>query len=210
MLIEMDTETAISLAPHLKQAQLEAMSNGDEYIPILPEFELYRTRISHGSDPTKITTDVIGIKSTPKDAKLLGEFFTRLAAETSNDHRDGIFVPKGAMNQLGSTTYAQVLTANNLFLNQVATIPVNLELNAWYAIIDPNDNSGTNPISLHDHLLRQPWFLRLESVTHTKCLLVTNKSNLPEARAWIDANLETMVRKSIPPGSDPPSSLLPR
>jgi len=183
MLIEIDHETALTLAPHLKQAQLEVMSNGDEFVPILPDFELYRTRISHGPEPTKITTDVVGIKSAPKDAKLLGEFFTRLAAENSTDHRDGVFVPKGAMNLIGPTTYAQVLTANNLFLNQVATIPVNLEHNAWYAIIDPAETSENSPISLHDHLLRQPWFLRLESVTRNKCIIVTNKSNLPEARA---------------------------
>jgi len=114
------------------------------------------------------------------------------------------------MNLLGPTTYAQMLMANNLFLNQVATIPVNLEHNTWYAIIDPTNTSGNNPISLHDHLLHQPWFLHLESVTCNKCLLVTNKSNLPEARVWIDANLEAMVRKSIPPSIDPPSSLLPQ
>jgi len=35
MLVEMEAETAVELAPHLKSQQLEAMSNGDEYIPIL-------------------------------------------------------------------------------------------------------------------------------------------------------------------------------
>ncbi len=43
MLIEIDAATAVSLAPHMKQTQIEAMSNGDEFIPILPNFELYRT-----------------------------------------------------------------------------------------------------------------------------------------------------------------------
>jgi len=210
MLIEIDTDTAVSLAPHLKQAQLEAMTNGDDYVPILPDFELYHMHISHGRDPTKITTDVIGIKCAPKDAKLLCEFFTRLAAKTSHDHRNGVFLPKGAANLLSPTTYAQVLTDNNFFLTQVAAIPVNLEYNAWFAIIDPNATSEETPISLHDHLLRQPWFLCIESAACNKCLLVTNKTNLPEARLWIDANLEQMVQKSIPSGLDPPSSLLPR
>jgi len=210
MLIEIDADTVVSLAPHLKQEQLDAMSNGDEFVPILPNFELYRTRISQGRDPNKITTDVIGIKCAPPDAKLLGEFFTRSATETSNDHRDGVFLPRGAATLLGSTTYAQVMKDNNFFLTQVATIPVNLEYNAWFAIIDPNETSEDAPISINDHLLRQPWFLRIESVAHHKCLLVINKSNLPEARAWIDANLEPMVRKSIPPDIDPPSSTLPR
>ncbi len=193
MLIEIDTETAVSLALHLKQAQLEAMLNGDDYVPILPDFKLYRMHISHGQDPTKITTDVVGIKCAPKDAKLLHKFFTHLAAETSHDHRDGVFLPKGTASLLGPTTYAQVLKDNNFFLTQLATIPINLEYNTWFAIIDPNTTSEEAPISLHDHLLHQPWFLYIKLVAHNKCLLVTNKTNLPEARAWIDANLELMV-----------------
>jgi len=41
-----------------------------------------------------------------------------------------------------------------------------------------------------------------------KCLVVATHNNLTEAHAWIDANLEP-IRKSIPDGLDPPSSLLP-
>jgi len=121
-----------------------------------------------------------------------------------------VFLPRGTATLLGPTTYAQVMKDNNFFLTQVATIPVNLEYNAWFTIIDPNETSEDAPISINDHLLRQPWFLRIESVARHKCLLVVNKSNLPEARAWIDANLEPMVRKSIPPDINPPSSVLPR
>jgi len=43
MLVELDADTAVNLAPHLKQEQIDAMSNGDDYIPILPEFVIYRT-----------------------------------------------------------------------------------------------------------------------------------------------------------------------
>jgi len=42
-----------------------------------------------------------------------------------------------------------------------------------------------------------------------KCLLVTTRSNLAAARAWIDENLEPMVRQSIPEGINPPSAQLP-
>jgi len=85
-MIELDAETAVTLAPHLKKAQLEAMSNGDDFIPILPSFEVYQTTITHGRDKkSQVATDVIGVKGSPRDAKLLGEFFTRLAAETSTD-----------------------------------------------------------------------------------------------------------------------------
>jgi len=210
MLTDIAAETAIELAPHLKDAQLDAMTNGDDYIPILPNFEVYRTKLSHGRAPTHVTTDVIGIKCEPRDAKLLGEFLTRMASETNNDDRDGIFIPKGAAYLLGPKMFEQVLKDNNFFLSNVATIPVNLEYEAWFAIIDPDNNSATDPISLHEHLLRKPWFLRIESVGKKKCLVVTTRPNLPEARSWIDGNLEMIVRKSIKTGIDPPASLMPR
>jgi len=209
MMIEIDAETAIELAPHLKHAQLDAMSNGDDYVPILPHFEIYKTRLSHGRAPTQITMEVLGVKSAPKDAKLLGEFFTRLAAEGNNYH-DGVFLPKGAAYLLGPETYGQVLKDNNFFLNNVASIPVNLEYSAWFAVIDPENHSDDAPVSLHDHLLRQSWFLRVESVTRHKCIIVTTRANLPDARKWIDENLSLLIGKSLPPGSEPLPSLLPR
>jgi len=210
MLVDINATTAIELAPHLNQVQLEAMMNGDEFIPILPDFEVYCTRISHGCDDKQVSTEVIGVKSAPKDAKLLGKFFTRMASVTNNDHHDGVFIPKGAAYLRGPQTYAQIMRENNFFLTTVATIPVNLEFDAWFAIIDPHQTSETEPVSLYDHLLRQSWFLRIESVAKNKCLVITTQSNLPAARAWIDANLITMIRKSIPSDMDPPSSLLPR
>ncbi len=210
-MIDIDAETAVMLAPHLKPLQLEAMTNGDDFIPILPNFEVYRTRISHGRDPNKVTTDVIGVKGAPKDAKLLNEFFTQMAADGSNDHRNGVFLPKGAVHLIGPSPFEQALKDNNFFLTTVATVPVNLELDAWFAVIDANQTSDDEPVSLHDHLLRQSWFIRLESVSRNKTIIVTTKPNLPAARAWVDANLEPMIRKSIPPDvAQPPSHALPR
>jgi len=208
-MVEIDADTAVELTPYLKPERLEAMSNGDDYVPILPDFEVYRTHLSHGRLPSQVTTDVLGVKCAPQDAKLLGEFFTRMASTTSNEQRDGVFVPKGAAYLLGPQTYEQVLKENNFFLTTVATIPINMEYDAWFAIIDPNAQSETEPLSLHDYLIRQPWFLRIESVARKKCLLVTTKSNLPEARAWIDENLERLIRKSISADIDPTSSFLP-
>jgi len=43
MMVEIDTALAIDLASHLKQEQLASMSSGDEFIPALPDFEIYRT-----------------------------------------------------------------------------------------------------------------------------------------------------------------------
>jgi len=210
MLVDIAADDAIALAPYLKASQLEAMSSGDEFVTILPNFEVYRTRLSHGRTPTQVTTDVIGIKCEPRDAKLLKEFFTRLASETGSYHRDGMFVPAGAASLLGPQTYEQVLKDNNLFLSNVATIPINLEYAAWFAVIDSQASSDTATISLHDHLLRKPWYLRIESAGRKKCLLVTTRPNLQAARDWIDENLEPMVRQSIPDGIIPLSEFLPR
>jgi len=152
--------------------------------------------------------DVIGVKGAQKDSKLLGKFLMHLAAKTSNNQWDGTYLPKGVANLLGLQTYAQVLQENNFFLTNIATVPVNLEYSAWFAVIDPNNTLDNALVSLNDHLTRQPWFLRIESVNCNKCLLVTTKQNLPEARAWLDEHLEPMVRQSIPPGIDPLASLL--
>jgi len=208
MLVDIDANMAVSLALHLKLAQLEAMTNGDDFVPILPDFEVYRTCLIHGRALLQVTTDVLGVKCAPRDAKLLGKFFTRLAT-ISNDQRDGVFVPKGAVYLLGTQTYEQVLKENIFFLTTVATIPINLEYGAWFAVINPNQQSETEPLTLHDHLIQQPWFLRIELVASKKCLLVTTKPNLPEARAWIDTNLERLIHQSIPPDIElPPSHLL--
>ncbi len=210
LLIDIDAETAVDLAPHLKEAQLEAMSNGDEYTTILPEFEIYRTCLTHGREPSQVMTEVLGIKCAPRDAKLMTEFLTRMASEATQDHRDGVFVPKGAVNLLGPQTYEQILKDNNFFLTTVATVPINLEYRAWFTLINADSASETEPPTLYDHLLRKTWFLRIEEVDRRKCLIVTTKSNLSEARAWIDNNLESLIRQSIPDGINPPTSQLPR
>jgi len=180
MLVDIDADTAIDLAPHLKQERLDTMSSGDDFVPILPEFEVYRTRLSHGRE-SQVLTDVLGVKCAPKDAKLLGEFLTRMASANSNEQRDGVYLPKGAAYLLGLQTYAQALKENNSFLDNVATVPINLPYDAWFAVINPNQTSETDPISLHDHLIRKSWFLRVESVAPKKCVLVTTKTNLSEA-----------------------------
>jgi len=133
---------------------------------------------------------------------------SHMASITSNDQRDGVFLPKGTVHLLGLETYEQVLKDNNFFLTTVATVPINLEYDAWFAIIDPTTTSNTDTISLHDHLLCKPWFLQIESIDCHKCLLIMMKSNHPEAHAWIAANLELLIRKSIPAGIDLPQSQL--
>jgi len=70
MLIEIEAATVINLVPHLKQVQLDTMSSSDEFVS-LPFFEIYRTRLSHSHKPSQVSTEVLGVKCAPQDAKLL-------------------------------------------------------------------------------------------------------------------------------------------
>jgi len=80
-------------------------------------------------------------------------------ASITDDQHDGLILPKGVAYLLGPQTYTQMLQANNFFLTTVAMVPVNLEYQAWFAVINPNQASYTEPILLHDHLLCKLWFL---------------------------------------------------
>jgi len=71
MLIDIDVDTVLKLAPYLKMAQIKAMSNGNDFVMILLPFELYKTWLTHGHDSSQTTTKVVGVKGAPKDAKLL-------------------------------------------------------------------------------------------------------------------------------------------
>jgi len=62
----------------------------------------------------------------------------------------------------------QVLQENNFFLNNVGTIPINLEYAAWFAVIDPDNHSGIKTVSLYEHLIHKLWFLHIKSVAQTK------------------------------------------
>jgi len=93
-----------------------------------------------------------------------------MASANSNDHRDGLFIPKGVAYLLGLTMYEQVLKDNNFFLNQVATILVNL-YKAWFAIIDPTQTSETKPTSLYEQMLHKRWFLWINLLERTNAFL---------------------------------------
>jgi len=65
MMIDIEADTAVKLSPHLKDAQLDAMTNGDDYIPIPPNFKVYWMKLSHGHAPSQVSTEVLGIKGVP-------------------------------------------------------------------------------------------------------------------------------------------------
>jgi len=60
--VEIDPDLAVELDPSLKNRQVEAMSNGDTFIPAPPPFEIFPTQITYSRDKEKIETFVFGIK----------------------------------------------------------------------------------------------------------------------------------------------------
>jgi len=68
-----------------------------------------------------------------------------LLSITDND-RNGVFLPKGAAYLLGLEMYATVLKANEFFLTMVATIPVNLEFDTWFTVINLQPVSDNFPL----------------------------------------------------------------
>jgi len=73
--ITLDPALAMELDLSLQQQLVDAMSNGDLFIPELPLFELYQTKISFGCNKAKVEMDVIGIECAVGKGQLLKEFF---------------------------------------------------------------------------------------------------------------------------------------
>jgi len=69
--IVIDPDLAVELDPTLKDARTKAKANGDFFTPELPPFEIYKTKLHHSCDKEKVETNVLGIKSTIQQARLL-------------------------------------------------------------------------------------------------------------------------------------------
>jgi len=131
--IVIDPQLAVELNPELKTLQTEVMTNGDLFIPNIPPFELYKTKITTGRDKEKVKTNVIGIKCTADKAKLMKEFYSQLASLAHYEKQIGIFVPIGAVHLLGVPNYAKLIRDNNSFLQSITTIPIS---DFQYATLD--------------------------------------------------------------------------
>jgi len=71
---------------------MEAMSNGDMFIPAVPPFEVYKMCLIHGHSKNQFYTHMIGIKCTASQAKLLKELYLQLASPAIYEKQIGIFI----------------------------------------------------------------------------------------------------------------------
>jgi len=217
--VVIDPKLTVELDPSLKSLHQQAINNGDTFIPEIPPFTVYKTRITHNRDKLKVFTDIIGIKCASDKAKLLKEFFSQLASPEHYEKQIGVFLPTGAAHTIGAQNYAKLLSDNNAFLKSVVTIPIGDFSHETLDIpFSFDSDTDIDQMTLHDLLLEQPWCLNVEKTSiHNKVLLTTTKTNLETARTWIDNTLPgiynqhvadkldvTLIKKMIPRRLDKP------
>jgi len=194
-----DPELAIELDPTLKAKQVEAMSNGDTFIPEIPKFEIYNTKITLGRDNNKVETFVFGIKCAIEQARLLKEFFTQLGNPMETDTRMGVFLPNGSAHMIGAEAYKKLLCDNNEDLQTITTVPVGDFQHATLEIPFSSDkNTDIDATNLYETILDQPWCISVEkTTTPNKILVVTTKGQVLAAREWIDNTLPDIYHQNI-------------
>jgi len=202
--VHIDPALAVELDPTLKPLQTTARANGDDFITPLPPFELYKTKITHGRDVSKVSTDTIGIKCAMNKARLLKEFFSQLASPTNYEKQIGFFIPTGAAQTLGTQNYAKLISENHAFTTSVITIPVGDFQHATLDIpFSVDQNTDIDQVTLQDVLNDQPWCLHAEKTTiPNKVIITTTKEHLETARRWIDQTLVNLYEDHIEPTLD--------
>ncbi len=192
-------ELACELDPSLKPKHDEIKANGDFFVPEIPPFEIYKTHITHGRDDKKIRTDLLGIKCAVDKGPLLKEFFTQISNPMELDTRVGTFLPSGTIHLIGAEAYAKLLCDNNLFLQNISTVPLGDFQHETLDIPFSTDSStDIDAMTIAETILNQPWCLSLEkSTTANKVIIVTTKGQLTEARAWADNILPDLYTQNI-------------
>jgi len=197
--IVIDAKLAAELDPTLQNLQQQAQANGDFFNPEIPPFEVYKTRISHGRDKQKVSTDIIAIKCEQGKAKLLKEFYSQLASPEHYVKQIGIFVPTGAAHSLGAENYAKLLSDNNAFLQTVLTIPMGDFPHETLDIPFSMDaNMDIDQTTLADAIMEQEWCLNVEKTsTNNKVLVTTTKAHLEKACTWLDITLPNHYQQYV-------------
>jgi len=198
--IQISPELAVELDPSLKATIEQAKSNGDFFNPEVPNFEIYKTKLVHGRDKkNKVETDVLGIKSAAPQARLLKEFFAQLGSPAHYEKQLGVFVPTGAVHLLGTANYVNMICDNNQFIHSVVTIPVgdfqHDTLDIPFSIDTSTDIDQTTLLEL---IAEQTWCLSVEkTMIANKVILTTTKSQLEQAREWVDNTLVDIYNQHI-------------
>jgi len=197
--IVIDPTLAIKLDPMLKSLQEEAMTNGNTFIPPIPQFEVYLMQLSYGCNSNQVETDIIRIKCSASKVHLLREFFTQLINPMDLETQIGIFVPTGTVHMIGPEAYKNLLCDHNAFLQSITTVPIR---DFQHEMLDiPFSYDSTTDIDstmLYDTICDQPWCISVECTKiKNKVLIITTKGQLMAARDWVDNTLPTIYNQHI-------------
>ncbi len=104
------------------------------------------------------------------------------------DTRIGVFIPTGAVHQLGASTYTNLIREHNKFIHNIMMIPAGDFQHATLDIpFSIDKNTDINMTNLEEQILKQLWCLRVEcSSTKKKVLILTTKGQLTAACEWVD------------------------
>jgi len=142
---------------------------------------------------------VIGVKCAFPQAKLLKEFFSQLGSLTCCEKLIGMFVPTGAANLLGAATYEKIIRDNNLYLDNITTIPMGDFQHETLDIPFSMDTStDIKQVTLQELIEDQEWCLNVDkTTTKNKVIITTTKPLLQKARDWLDLQLPTIYAQHI-------------
>jgi len=197
--LNLNPDLVVKLDPTLKPKQVEAMSNGDIFIPEPPPFEVFSTCIHYGRDKDKVETFMFGIKCAVEHARLLKEYCTQFSNPMELDTRFSIFLPTGAVHMIGAEAYRKLLCDNNEFLQTITTVPIGDFQHEMLEIpFSCDTNTDIDAKTLYDTMLDQPWCLSVKkTTTQHKVLLVMTKSQVLLARQWTDHTLPDLYQQHI-------------
>jgi len=111
----------------------------------------------------------------------------------------GVFIPTGMAHIVGPEAYTNLLCNNNLYLQNIATVPIgdfqHATLNLPF-LTEANTDIDTTTIS--DIILEQTWCISLEhSTMMNKVIVVMTKSQLKAAWEWVDNQLPLLYEQHI-------------
>jgi len=115
----------------------------------------------------------------------------------------GKFIPAGLTKVVGTETMQQIIRANNQFLQNMVSIPINgispVALKAEIVQDNTKPEKDQTKTTAYDYITSAEWCQGLEPTDREgRYLLLTTQQEVKEAREWLDDNLEELFTEYIP------------
>ncbi len=110
-----------------------------------------------------------------------------------------MFVPTGAANLLGTVTYEKLICDNNLFLDNITTIPMgDFQHETLEIPFSMDDSTDIEQVTLQELIKEQEWYLNVDkTTTKNKVMITMTKPLLQKAREWLDTTLPIIYVQHI-------------